>query len=276
MLVGRSKERAQPTISAVNEVDPSINIRFFEADLSSMASVRTAAQAILDDASVPVVDVVINNAGIMACPFELTPEGFEMQLAADHLGHFVLTNHILPKVLASGNPRIINVSSSGNKAGPIRWTDPNFSEPGSYTEFEAYGQAKRANILFTIALNQRYRRSTALKAFALHPGSIATGLQKFMTPELVADALNRVFGTTDVSKVSPRKTLQQGCATQIRAALDPDVDVTGDGNEGVWFNDCQQDTDEMYLDKRSLDPDDARNLWTWSETLVGEKFDVLA
>ncbi|KAH8894061.1 short-chain dehydrogenase [Thozetella sp. PMI_491] len=277
ILIGRSRERADPTIAAVREIDPSIDIKFFAADLASLASVRAAAQAIVDDASIPLIDVIINNAAIMACPFELTPEGFELQLAADHLGHFVLTNRLLPKVLAAPNPRIVNVSSMGNKAGGIRWTDPNFSEPGSFTEFGAYGQAKTANVLFTIALNQRYRRSKGLKAFTLHPGSVATGLQKYLTPGMREVAIKSVLGEDfDVSKLPGRKTLQQGCATQIRAALDSNLDIGGDGNEGVFLHDCQQSTDDMVVVKRALDADDARRLWTWSEDLVGEKFDILA
>ncbi len=211
----------------------------------------------------------------MACPFELTADGHELQLAAGHLGHFVLTNRILPKVLAAKSPRIVNVSSSGNKVEGIRWTDPQFTEPGSYQPFDAYGQVKTANILFSVALNQRYHKTKGLKAFALHPGSITTELQKFLTPELIATAVKKVYGDIPMNKLPPRKTLQQGCSTQIRAAIDPTLEIGGDGNEGVFLTDCEQSSAEHTLAPRSVNADDARRLWPWTEELVGEKFPIL-
>lgn len=188
----------------------------------------------------------------MASPFSLTPEGFESQLASDHLGHFVLTNHLMPKILkattlpSSSPVRIVNVSSIGNRVAGIRWTDPNFAEPNSYGEWEAYGQAKTANVLFTIALNARFARAgyrpEKIRAYALHPGSIATGLQKYVTPELAAEGAIKVFGSTDVLSYK-RKTLQEGCATTLRAALDPGLVQ----EEGVYLKDCQLTTDENFI-----------------------------
>ncbi|KAK3944772.1 short-chain dehydrogenase [Diplogelasinospora grovesii] len=276
ILIGRALDRIQPTIDAIHSIDSSIDVRFIQADLSSLSGSRNAARTILDDTAIPNIDVLINNAAVMACPYTLTPDNkLELQLAAGHLGHFVLTNHLLPKLLPSpsgppdGTPRsarVINVSSVGNKAGGIRWSDPNFTlHPDEYSEFAAYGQAKTANVLFSIELNRRFA-ARGLRSWALHPGSISTGLQKHITPDLVRDATLKVFGTTTPN--IKRKTLQQGCATTIRAALDPQLE----NEEGVFLNDCQLTTDPTYIAPWALDKEDAQRLWGWSEQLVGETF----
>lgn len=255
-------------------------MKFVDADLASNASVRKAAQQINADAEVSQLDVVINNAAVMACPFALTADGNELQLAADHLGHFLLTNLLMPKILkagasiddpaALGRGRIVNVSSSGNKYAGIRWSDPNFTAVGSYTPYEAYGQAKTANVLFTLGLNARVA-DRGLHAYALHPGSIRTNLQAHMTAEIAADAAERIFGGVEAAKSAARpKTLQQGCATTLRAALDPELPR----REGVWLADCElADGDATFVAPWALDLADAERCWGWSEELVGEKFE---
>lgn len=267
--------RTQPTIHAIRAVNASVPVKFFEADLSILSSVRQAAHAILADKSIPVIDVIVNNAAVMACPFELTAEGNEMQLAAGYLGHFVLTNRLMPKLQASTTqPRVINLSSTSNKAGGIRWADPNFSEAGAYKPFSAYAQTKTANILFSVALNQRYHgQGDGFRSFALHPGSISTNLQKFMTSELREEAIQQVFGTSVPDHSLTRKTLQQGCSTTLRAALDPTLDIQGEGgNGGVFLSDCQPTIDPDCIAPWALDAASAQRFWAWSEGLVGEKF----
>ncbi|KAK3688393.1 hypothetical protein B0T22DRAFT_152309 [Podospora appendiculata] len=266
ILVGRSVERIRPTIDAIRNINAAIQVKLVVADLASMASVREAAQKILDDASIPHIDVQINNAAIMACPYSLTKDGFELQLAAGHLGHFVLTNHILPKLSKPG-ARIINVSSMGNLASGIRWDDPNFTKGSEYNEWDAYGQTKTANVLFSIELNRRLA-SKGIGSFALHPGSFSSGLQKFLTEQLVQQAWDKIIGADGV-KPSP-KSLQQACATTLRAALDPALE----GEEGVWLADCQLTTDPTTVAPWALNARGARRLWALSEDLVGEKFDV--
>ncbi|KAK0636865.1 hypothetical protein B0T17DRAFT_587878 [Bombardia bombarda] len=284
ILVGRALERIQPTIDAIKAIDPSIPVKFIPTDLTSLASVRKAAQTILDDASIPHIDVVINNAAVMACPYSLTEDGFELQLAAAHLGHFVLTNRILPKVLLAtktqptpGATRIINVSSIGNRAGGIRWDDPNYTvRPHEYHPFDAYGQAKTSNILFTVELDRRLAAaaaaatsSAAVRSFALHPGSITTNLGRHLTQEIALGALEKIFGPG--AEFPPRKTLQQGCATTLRAALDPALDAEKDGH---YLHDCQFTTKPVDIAPWALDEADARRIWKWTEELVGEKFDL--
>lgn len=263
VLLGRSQQRIQPVIDAIHAIDPSITVKFVPVDLSSVESSRQAAQVILSDASIPHIDVLINNAAVMACPFTKTVDNFELQLAAAHLGHFVLTNHLLPKLRASGHPRVISVSSMANKYSAVRFDDPNYtSRPSEYTAFGAYGQAKSANILFTLELNRR-----GVTAYALHPGGIMTNIGQHMTPEIQHEAAQAMAAAGQ--HVTRLKTLQQGCATTLRAALDRSLDE----REGFWLVDCELSTDEAFIAPWALDQGNAKRCWEMSERLVGEKFD---
>lgn len=228
----------------------------------------------------------------MACPYRLTPDGIESQLAANYLGHFLLTNLLMPKILtAAANPsssiqgqgeatktqtRIVNVSSVANRAAPpphgIRFFDPNYTQnPQEYTPVSAYGQSKTAAILFTIALNKRFANlGVNIRSWSLNPGSIVTSLGQYMTPQIRQNALKDVFGE-DTVEFPERKTLQQGCATTLRAALDPSLGLEEE-DDGVYLNDCQITKDPYWVAGWSLDKDSAEKLWAVSEELVGEKF----
>ncbi|KAI0543038.1 putative retinol dehydrogenase 12 [Xylaria digitata] len=278
ILVGRSQAKAQPIIDAIKGVNPSIKVKFLEVELSSLKSVRAAAQTILDDSEINKIDVVINNAGVMACPQAQTEDGLEFQLGINHLSHFVLTNKIMPKILAAGpGARIVNVSSSGHRYTGIRFHDPNFTEPGSYKEFAGYGQAKTANILYTVELNRRLA-SRGVHAYAPTPGSVVTNLQNYMRAlgdkavPLYDEAAYKVNGLSIAeSRVrDPMKTLQQGSASLIRAAIDPDLVK----EEGIFIDDANLTTDPKIVKPWATDPELAEKLWSLSEELVGEKFDI--
>lgn len=278
VLVGRSQGKAQPTIDAIKNVDPNIKVKFVEAELSSLKSVRAAAQAILDDNEIPKIDVHINNAAVMASPQMQTEDGLDYQLGINHLSQFVLTNKVIPKILAAGpGARIVNVSSSGHRYAGVRLDDPNFTEPGSYKEFAAYGQAKTANILYTVELNKRLA-SHGIRAYAPHPGSVATNLQVYLQAlgdramEVLDEASWKVNGCSmeDTRKRDPAKTLQQGSASLIRAAIDP----TLVNEEGVFISDANLTTDPKDVRLWATDPALAEKCWSLSEKLVGEKFDI--
>ncbi|KAB5577721.1 hypothetical protein GE09DRAFT_529524 [Coniochaeta sp. 2T2.1] len=283
ILLGRSQSRVQPIIDAITSTSPSTAVKFVQVDLSVLSSVRAAAATILSDTDIPHIDVLINNAAIMASPLARTPEGFESQFASGYLGHFVLTNLLLPKILAAGTGtaapgggrRIVNVSSVGNRMHPVRWADPNWTEPGAYDPWDAYGQTKTANILFTIALNRRLADAgyapEKVKAYSLHPGSIPSNLQVHLNraPELREDAVRKTF-RGGPNPIKSWKTLQQGCATTLRAALDPGLP----GEEGMWLVDAELSTDPTWIESWSLDEGDAERLWELSEGLVGEKFEL--
>ncbi|KAI0132099.1 short-chain dehydrogenase [Xylariales sp. AK1849] len=276
VLVGRSIDKAQATIDSINQVDPNIKVKFVEADLASLKSSREAAQTILEDTEVTRVDVLVNNAGVMACPYQVTEDGLESQLAANHLGHFVLANTIMPKILAAGaGARLVLISSSVHRYSPVNFQDPNWANPGSYGEFAAYGSSKSAMILYAVALSKRLA-SRGIHGYALHPGSISTGLQDHMkalgpnAAEILDDVSWRVNGKSLAAHraIDKGKTLRQGCATTLRAALDPNLV----NEEGVFLNDCNLTTDNRIVKEWATDPELAERCWRMSEELVGEQF----
>lgn len=267
MLLGRSQEKAQPVLDAIRAVDASVPAKFVEVDLCSHASVRAAAAKILADPDVPHINALINNAAVMACPYALSSDGIELQFAAGHVGHFLLTNLLMPKLLRGG-ARIVNVSSMGHKLGHVRFDDPNFTEEGSYTPWNGYGQAKTANILFSVALNNRFAGAAGggIHAYALHPGSITTNLGKHLKPGMIDSIKAQVLGSEFAT--FRMKNLQQGCSTQLRAALDPSLP----DQEGVMLYSCALTTNPEKIFPRAVDPADAERLWTLSEKLVGQEF----
>lgn len=126
ILAGRNLSKLRKTADAISQKQPQVPVRLLQLDLGSLAAVREAAAEVKSWDDVPHIDVLVNNAGIMATKFALSPDGFENQFATNHLGHFLFTNLIMDKVLASRSPRVVNVSSDGHRLGPIRWADYNF------------------------------------------------------------------------------------------------------------------------------------------------------
>ncbi|KAI1327481.1 NAD(P)-binding protein [Xylariaceae sp. FL0255] len=264
ILIGRSEAKAQPTIDAIKAVNANIKIKFFAAELASLKSVRTVANAILSDAEISKIDVIFNNAAVMAHPQELTEDNLELHIAINHLSHFVLTNTIISKVIAAGPAaRVINVSSSGHRwySSGVRFDDPNFTQPSSYKEFTSYGQSKSANILFSVGLNKRLA-SQGIRAFSPTPGSVATGLAKHInaldskrSAELYEEVSQSVYGTSpaNLREVEPRKTTQQGW---------------------VYIENCNVITDPKIAKTWATDPELAEKCWELSEILVGQKFDI--
>ena len=194
VLAGRSIAKIKPVADQIESAHPDVATKYVPLDLGSQASVREAAASI--NASVEKIDVVINNAAIMACPFAKTVDGIESQFGTNYVGHFLLTNLLMEKILAAGSgSRIVNVSSSGHRMADVRLDDWNFEvdsiflfyrtgetvlltvvvvENGAlYHPWKAYGQAKTATILFTVALASKLK-SRNIHAFSLHPGCMHT------------------------------------------------------------------------------------------------------
>jgi NAD(P)-dependent dehydrogenase (short-subunit alcohol dehydrogenase family) len=218
-------------------------------DLASLDAVRTGAVAILE--SWPRVDVLVNNAGVMATPEGRTADGFELQLGTNHLGHFLLTALLAPEM--PDGSRVVNVSSRGHMVSGMHWDDPHY-RTRPYNKWEAYGQSKSANILFTRGLAQRGRT-----AYAVHPGRIVSGLYRYLPDEeraaLVEEQPTR-------AEMTPAKTLEQGAATIVWAA-------TADGTpSGSYLADCRVEEAAAH----ATDPNDVERLWTWSEEEVTQAF----
>ena len=172
IMACRSVERGERAVEEVRKASGSTNVVFRQLDLASLTSVRRFSEHVLKED--PRIDILINNAGIMACPYWKTEDGFEMQFGVNHLGHFLLTNLLLDRLKAAPAARIVNVSSLSYK----RCTGINFEDINSdhsYHPRRAYSQSKLANILFTRSLAMRLE-GTCVTANSLHPGVICTEL----------------------------------------------------------------------------------------------------
>jgi NAD(P)-dependent dehydrogenase (short-subunit alcohol dehydrogenase family) len=265
ILLGRSLTKIQPVSGQIALISPTTTVIYIPLFLSSLTSVRAAAQTILSDPSIPHIDVLINNAGIMACPYEKTEDGFELQWQTNYLSHFLLTNLLMPKLLLSSHPRVINVSSIAHLASDILYSDVGFSDGKIYNPILAYAQSKTANILFSVELNKRLKGR--VESFALHPGAIDTRLARYFTPEMMSEGLKL---WEKMGKQKPlRKTLGQGCSTTLRAALDPGLGVLG----GCYLEDCQVTSDPKSVAAFALDAENAGRCWRLGEEMLGERFE---
>ncbi|MEU9192132.1 SDR family NAD(P)-dependent oxidoreductase [Streptomyces hundungensis] len=194
-------------------------------DLADLDSVRAFADRFL--ASGRAIDILVNSAGVMACPETRVGPGWEAQFATNHLGHYALVNRLWP-ALADGGARVVSVSSRGHQLSAIRWDDPHFKR--GYDKWQAYGQAKTANALFAVHLD-RLGRDAGVRAFSLHPGEINTALVRHVSEEeRIAAGWVDAEGTWSLEF----KTPEQGAATQVWAATSPRL--TGLG--GVYCEDC--------------------------------------
>lgn len=231
-------------------------------DLGDLRSVEAFARA---EGDAP-LHLLINNAGIMACPFMTTAQGFEMQLGVNHVGHFLLTTLLLPALRAAKGARVVGVASSGHHWGDFDFEDPNF-ERRPYDPLVAYGQSKTANILFVLELDRRCR-DEGIRAFSLMPGGIQTSLGRHMT-----DDIRQRLGTDPESaKLIRWKTVEQGSATTIWAALGRELEGAG----GVYLEDCAQALPNEPGQRNgvkawALDPNKAERLWAWSEAAIAKR-----
>ncbi|MFE7029147.1 SDR family NAD(P)-dependent oxidoreductase [Streptomyces sp. NPDC057621] len=236
-----------------------------ELDLGDLESVRAFAERFL--ASGRTVDLVIDNAGIMACPETRVGPGWEAQFATNHLGHFALVNRLWPAI-APGGARIVSVSSTGHHTSDIRWDDPHWNR-GDYDKWEAYGQAKTANVLFAVHLDA-LGKDSGVRAFALHPGGILTPLQRHLPRQ---EMVERGWIDENGVPLNPEgfKSPEQGAATQVWAATSPQLAGMG----GVYCEDCDiaelapADGTRVGVRAYAVDPASAARLWALSAELTG-------
>ncbi|MER6278298.1 SDR family NAD(P)-dependent oxidoreductase [Streptomyces sp900105245] len=235
-----------------------------ELDLGDLDSVRGFAERFL--ASGRTLDIVIDSAGIMACPETRVGPGWEAQFATNHLGHFALVNRLWPAI-APGGARVVSVSSRGHHFSGIRWEDVQWRR--GYDKWEAYGQAKTANALFAVHLD-RLGRDSGVRAFSLHPGGIITPLQRHLPK---AEMVERGWIDEDGNPLDPEgfKTPPQGAATQVWAATSPQLDGLG----GVYLEDCDiaepatEGEERTGVKAWATDPEQAARLWALSAELTG-------
>jgi NAD(P)-dependent dehydrogenase (short-subunit alcohol dehydrogenase family) len=216
-------------------------------DLADQASVA----AFVDGWDGP-LHILINNAGVMASPLMRTPEGWEMQFATNHLGHFALATGLHSALAAAGGARVVSVSSSAHLNSPVVFEDIHFRER-EYEPWKAYGQSKTANVLFAVEATRRWA-GEGIYVNALMPGGIRTNLQRYVSME----ELDRLRGST----APAWKTPEQGAATSVLVAASPLLDGVG----GRYFEDCNEAELNQPGIRRgvaayALDPEAAALLW---------------
>ncbi len=273
-MLARNEEKLNAAIGRIKAEIADANIQTGIVDLADIASIRSYAEKFL--VTETTIDVLINNAGIMACPYMKTVDGFEMQFGTNHIGHFLLTNLLMPAIRAGTNPRIVNLSSAGHTHSDVDLTDPNF-ERTDYNAWESYGRSKSANIHFTRELVRRY--GDELQSFAVHPGVILTELGRHLTPELMNEMTERVKARSTSSPEAketgglPFKSMEAGAATQVWAATTDDLV----NDNGAYLGDCKVGVEGGNPSENGYLPyiyneQTAKDLWDLSEKLVGQEF----
>jgi NAD(P)-dependent dehydrogenase (short-subunit alcohol dehydrogenase family) len=246
------------------------SLQLVQLDLASLESVRRCADGLL--AAGKPFDVIIANAGVMACPKGTTADGFETQFGTNHLGHFVLVNRIA-SLLRRGS-RLVNLSSAGHRYSDVDLEDPNF-ERSPYAEFIAYGRSKTANVLFAVEFDRRHR-ARGVRATAVHPGGIRTELSRHLNPAVLEKLIVEINASLPKGAAPfGYKSIPQGAATSVWAACVADADAIG----GRYCEDCHVAEVasapglRVGVQPYALDPERAQALWKKSEEWVGERFD---
>ena len=277
--VGLETTRAL-TEAGATVVVPARTLEKASAELAGIPRVQIDSLDLMDPVSIDAfagrfigsgrpLDILINNAGIMAPPLRRDARGYESQFATNHLGHFQLTARLWPSLRQAPKARVVSLSSIGHRRGRVNLEDPNFLHR-PYDKWEAYGQSKSANSLFAVELDRRGQRHN-VRAFAVHPGGILTDLVRNMNDdELAAYGIVRRDGKLIPPK-SGFKTVAQGAATSIWCAVSPQLD----GKGGVYCEDCDiaplVPDDAKELDgvrSWAIDPSIALQLWELSELLT--------
>ncbi len=234
-----------------------------ELDLGDQDSVRRFAERF--SASDRSIDLLIANAGVMACPETRIGPGWEAQLGTNHLGHFALTARLWPALVRDGGARVVSLSSAGHHRGGMRWDDVMWTH--DYDKWAAYGQAKTANALFARHLDT-LGAEHGVRAFSVHPGGILTPLQRHLPRQEMVD-----LGWIDEqgNEIGTGfKTPEQGAATTVWAATSPRLDGLG----GVYCEDCDVAVDSegrfrVGVAAWASDPEQAARLWGVSVELTG-------
>jgi NAD(P)-dependent dehydrogenase (short-subunit alcohol dehydrogenase family) len=272
-VVGAARDLAKAKAATAGVQAASTNgggLELVELDLASLESVRICADALVDDGKP--FDLVICNAGVMACPFGKTVDGFETQFGTNHLGHFVLVNRIAS--LMKPGSRLVNLSSAGHRYSDVDLDDPNFVRT-PYDPWVGYGRSKTANILFAVEFDRRHK-GNGVRATAVHPGGIQTELSRHIGEEGVKQLTERINAATRAAGEPDfkYKTVPQGAATTVWAGVVAAADDVG----GRHCEDCHVAEIEPNPAKRAgvkpyaLNPETAKALWAKSEEMVGQRF----
>jgi NAD(P)-dependent dehydrogenase (short-subunit alcohol dehydrogenase family) len=267
VIAARNAEKAKAAAERIATETPAAQVEIASLDLSDLDSVRSFA----GDWSDRSLHLLVNNAGVMAIPLARTKAGFEMQFGTNHLGHFALTGLLLPALIRSGAGRVVTMSSTAHKTGKIRFDDLQFEQ--RYGKFAAYGQSKLANLLFMRELNRRLTAAgVPVISVAAHPGYAATELQT-LGPKMAGNRL--VERIVDVGNRVFAQSADDGALPALYAATMPDVhggEFFGPGG----FMEMRGAPKQVGMTRAAGNDDDARRLWTVSESLTGVTYEGLA
>ncbi|KAI5779128.1 short-chain dehydrogenase [Geopyxis carbonaria] len=246
ILATRSPTALAATLATLAATHPTVATHGLHLDLSSLASIRAAAASLPADIR---IDVLINNAAVMAATFRRTADGLEETLGVCHVGHFALTAALWPRM--APRARVVNVTSAAHKRGDVNWESLDFDGGESYEKWQAYAQAKTANCLFTRGLARR-----GVLSFAVHPGGVG------------GTALSRELEAGEIEKVVPAgyqwRTQSEGAAGYVIAGFDPAME----GCNGAYL--AEGVVAEMA---EWVNDENAERLWRLTEELVGMKFE---
>jgi NAD(P)-dependent dehydrogenase (short-subunit alcohol dehydrogenase family) len=257
ILAARNTDGLAETARWIHAEVPHARTSTVQLDLTSLASVRTAATEIQNTTSV--IHILMNNAGVMFTPFSQTQDGFEIQIGTNHLGHFAFTRLLTPQLAAAEGARVVILSSRGHLLGDVDFDDPNW-EHRDYDKFVAYGASKTANILHAVEIDRRLCE-LGIRAYAVHPGTVATALARYMSRDDFSQLRKYVAATRESTDGHLYfSTPEHGAATQVWAAVTPELADRG----GLYLEDCGISEAAAY----ARDADRAAQLWALSEQLT--------
>lgn len=276
-MLARSPEKNEAAAARIRASVPHAELAQGQVDLADLGSIRSFASSFTADGQA--IDVLINNAGVMACPYGTTADGFEMQFGTNHLGHFTLTSALMPAILAGSEPRVVTLSSAAHGRADVDLEDPGF-ETTEYDPWISYGRSKSANALFGRELARR-AEGAGLLSFSVHPGGIMTELGRHLTPQMIEDMMAGLDERSDAADDSGEsaggggfqfKTVEAGAATQVWAAT-----RTPAADNGSYLADCRVgevgvDVGTYGIEPHILNDETAERLWTLSEELTGASF----
>ena len=269
IITARKAEKAAEVAASIRASYGADKVDVEELELGSQSNIRAFADRILK--SYDKLDILINNAGIMACPYAETADGIESQFGTNHIGHFLMTCLIAPTLIKGAPSRIVSLSSRAHNMSPIVFEDIQFKNR-EYEKWSAYGQSKTANALFAVELDRRLK-GKGVRAFSVHPGIIQTGLWRHMD-DAEKEAIDRRM--KDSPSALPTKSVPAGAATSVYAATAAELE----GKGGDYLEDCHVGVVKQSLEGEqdgvlpyAVDPDAAKKLWDVSEEVVGQKFD---
>lgn len=266
VIAARKPDLAAEAIADIEAAAGPGSTSFAMLDLSSLASVRAFAEAW----GARPLNLLINNAGVMACPLAYTQDGLEMQIGTNHFGHFLLSTLLAESLVAGAQAsgvasRLVSLSSIGHRRSGVNFEDPHFRHR-PYDKWEAYGQAKTANSLFAVGFDARFK-DRGVRANAVMPGGIMTPLQRHLPIE---EQVALGWIGEDGKPRDGFKTPEQGAATSVWAAVGAELDGVG----GLYLEDCRQaapwtkDKPWAGVMPHALDPEAAERLWGLSEETV--------